>query len=80
VDLTGDFDQDEIQVCGGLMDVALDLWRPEEHRDLAHALAEATRSRRPTALVTALNPLLQLPAGAKSCLALDAAGMATTQA
>src|SRR5215475_10178969 len=24
VDLTGDFDQDEIQVCGGLMDVSLD--------------------------------------------------------
>ena len=47
VDLTGDFDQDEIQVCGGLMDVALDLWRPEEHRELAHALAEATRARRP---------------------------------
>src|SRR5262245_11407286 len=54
VDLTGDFDQDEIQVCGGLMDVALDLWRPEEHRELAHALAEATRARRPTALVPLL--------------------------
>lgn len=30
VDLTGEFDQDVIQVCGGLMDVALDLWKPEE--------------------------------------------------
>src|SRR5881296_2570685 len=30
VDLTGDFEQDQIQVCGGIMDVALDLWRPEE--------------------------------------------------
>ena len=78
VDLTGDFDQDEIQVCGGLMDVALDLWRPEEHRELAHALAEATRARRPTALVTAINPLASAPAGAKSCLALGAAGMVTT--
>ena len=36
VDLTGDFDQDEIQVCGGVMDVALDLWQPDEHRALAH--------------------------------------------
>src|SRR5215475_5244066 len=71
VDLTGDFDQDEIQVCGGLMDVALDLWRPEEHRELAHALADATRARRPAALVTAINPVNVLPAGAKSCLSLN---------
>lgn len=78
VDLTGDFDQDEIQVCGGLMDVALDLWRPEEHRELAHALAEATRARRPTALVTAINPFASAPAGAKSCLALGAEGAVTT--
>src|SRR5438477_8690672 len=55
VDLTGDFDQDEIQVCGGLMDVALDLWQPEEHSELVHALAETTRARRPTALVRAIN-------------------------
>ena len=47
VDLTGDFDQDEIQVCGGVMDVALDLWQPDEHRALAHALAEATRRTNP---------------------------------
>jgi xanthine dehydrogenase accessory factor len=78
VDLTGDFDQDEIQVCGGLMDVALDLWRPEEHRALAHALAEATRARRPTALVTAINPVQSLPAGTKSCLALGPEGAMLT--
>ncbi len=74
VDLTGDFDQDEIQVCGGLMDVALDLWKPEAHRELVHALAEATRARRPTALVTAINAMTDLPAGAKSCLSLGAEG------
>ncbi len=74
VDLTGDFDQDEIQVCGGLMDVALDLWRPEEHRELAHALAEATRARRPTALVTTIHPVDVLPAGTKSCLSLNQDG------
>lgn len=78
VDLTGDFNQDEIQVCGGLMDVALDLWRPEEHRKLVHALAEATRERRPTALVTAIHPLSSLPAGAKSCLALGPEGSSLT--
>lgn len=78
VDLTGDFNQDEIQVCGGLMDVALDLWRPEEHRALAHALAEATRARRPAALVTAIHPLSSLPAGAKSCLAVGPEGNALT--
>lgn len=78
VDLTGDFDQDEIQVCGGLMDVALDLWKPEEHRELVHALAEATRARRPTALVTAINSVTGLPAGAKSCLSLGAEGTKLT--
>ena len=78
VDLTGDFDQDEIQVCGGLMDVALDLWQPEEHSELAHALAEATRARRPTALVTAINPVAVLPAGAKSCLSLNQDGAVLT--
>ena len=78
VDLTGDFDQDEIQVCGGLMDVALDLWRPEEHRELVHALAEATRARRPAALVTAINPVADLPAGAKSCLSLGVEGAKLT--
>src|SRR5215467_5352293 len=78
VDLTGDFDQDEIQVCGGLMDVALDLWKPEEHRELVHALAEATRALRPTALVTAINAMPDLPAGTKSCLSLGAGGMKLT--
>jgi xanthine dehydrogenase accessory factor len=78
VDLTGDFDQDEIQVCGGLMDVALDLWRPEEHQALAHALAEATRARRPTALVTAIHPIGDLPAGTKSCLSLLPEGVSLT--
>lgn len=77
VDLTGDFDQDVIQVCGGLMDVALDVWRPEEHRELAHALAEATRARRPTALVTALDPVNgSLSPGAKGCLSVGRGGPA----
>ena len=79
VDLTGDFDQDVIQVCGGLMDVALDVWRPEEHRELAHSLAEATRARRPTALVTALDALGgSLSPGAKGCLSVGRGGPAVS--
>lgn len=77
VDLTGDFDQDVIQVCGGLMDVALDVWRPEEHRELAHSLAEAARKRRPTALVTALDPVnASLSPGTKRCLSVSRSGAA----
>jgi xanthine dehydrogenase accessory factor len=78
VDLTGDFDQDEIQVCGGLMDIALDLWRPEEHIELAHALAEATRARRPAALVMTIQPVAGLPAGTKSCLSVKPEGAVLT--
>ena len=74
VDLTGDFDQDEIQVCGGVMDVALDLWQPDEHRALAHTLVEATRARRPAALVTALGPVNGIQPGTKICLSLGQDG------
>lgn len=74
VDLTGDFDQDDIQVCGGLMDVALDLWEPGEHASLAHAMAEASRNRQPAALVTAIDRLGDIPAGAKSCLTVNGGG------
>ena len=78
VDLTGDFDQEEIQVCGGLMDVALDLWQPNEHRDLAHALAEATRTHRPAALVTAITAIADIPAGTKCCLSIGSKGATLT--
>src|SRR5262245_564154 len=74
VQLTRDFHQDEIQVCGGLMEVALDLWRPEEHKNLAHALADATRARRPAALLTTIHAIGGLAAGSKSCLALQPEG------
>jgi xanthine dehydrogenase accessory factor len=60
------------------MDVALDLWRPEEHIELAHALAEATRACRPAALVTTIQPVAGLPAGTKSCLALKPEGAILT--
>ena len=78
VDLTGDFDQEEIQVCGGLMDVALDLWQPDEHRELAHALAEAIHAHQPTALVTAITAMADIPAGTKSCLTIGRNGATLT--
>ena len=80
VDLTGDFDQEEIQVCGGLMDVALNLWRPNEDIDLVHALVEAARARQPVALLTANQPIGDLPAGSKSCLSLGVEGSVLTPA
>src|SRR5439155_17592355 len=80
VDLTGDFDQDEIQLCGGLMDVALDLWQPEEHQDLAHALAEAARERRPAALITAIEAGAGMEAGTKTCLTIGHDGAQLTPA
>jgi xanthine dehydrogenase accessory factor len=56
VDLTGDFDQEEIGACGGIMDVFISLWSPE--LDLAHArkLAEAATGSRPAALITVVDP------------------------
>ncbi len=71
VDLTGDFDQDEIQVCGGTMDVVLDLWRPGDHLELARDMAETVRDRRPGALFTALDRVNDLEAGTKSCLLFE---------
>src|SRR3989441_12458579 len=43
VDLTRDFHQDEIQVCGGFMVVGPDLWQHGEHSELVHPPAEANR-------------------------------------
>ena len=80
VDLTGDFDQDEIQVCGGVMDVALDRWQPAAHRGLVHTLAEAARAQRPAALVTALDQINGVRPGTKSCLAVDGGAAGLTPA
>lgn len=56
VDLTGDFEQEEIGTCGGIMDVFLDVWSPERDLPLANKLAEAARHSRPAALVTVIDP------------------------
>jgi xanthine dehydrogenase accessory factor len=55
VDLTGDFDQQEIGTCGGVMDVFIDLWRPRADLDIARRLAEAADHSRPAALLTVVD-------------------------
>jgi xanthine dehydrogenase accessory factor len=56
VDLTGDFDQQEIGTCGGIMDVFIDRWVPESDLALAKKLADAAERSRPAALLTVVDP------------------------
>src|ERR1700730_12332616 len=67
VDLTGDFDQQEIGTCGGIMDVFIDLWAPAD-LPLARKLADAAEHSRPAALLTMIDPgaRSEAPAGAKA--------------
>jgi xanthine dehydrogenase accessory factor len=67
VDLTGDFDQQEIGTCGGIMDVFIDLWAPVD-LPLARQLADAVERNRPAALLTLIDPGTgsEAPAGAKT--------------
>src|SRR5271163_3641721 len=56
VDLTGDFDQEQIGTCGGIMDVFIDLWRPRADLEIARRLADAVDHNRPAALLTVVDP------------------------
>src|SRR5437588_1035378 len=56
VDLTGDFDQQEIGTCGGIMDVFIDRWSPDLDLSLAKKLADAADHSRPAALLTVVDP------------------------
>jgi xanthine dehydrogenase accessory factor len=56
VDLTGDFEQQEIGTCGGIMDVFIDLWSPQRDLGVAREMAEAVRGSQPLALVTLIEP------------------------
>jgi xanthine dehydrogenase accessory factor len=56
VDLTGDFDQQQIGTCGGIMNVFIDLWRPRADLEIARRLAEAADHNRPAALLTVVDP------------------------
>jgi xanthine dehydrogenase accessory factor len=52
VDLTGDFDQQEIGTCGGIMDVFVDLWSPGDDTAMARELADAALKSQPIALLS----------------------------
>ncbi len=73
VDLTGDFEQEEIGTCGGVMEVFIDLWKPQQDSNVAAELANAAQRGEPAALLT----LIQGPgrpeqaAGAKAVLRLN---------
>ena len=55
VDLTGDFEQQEIGTCGGIMDVLIDRWSPGADLPLAKKLADAADHNRPAALLTVVD-------------------------
>jgi xanthine dehydrogenase accessory factor len=60
VDLTGDFDQQELASCGGIMDVFIDRWSPQVDLTLARKLADSAEQSHAAALVTLVD------AGARS--------------
>ena len=55
VDLTGDFEQEQIGTCGGIMDVFIDLWLPRYDLEIARRLADAADHNRPAALLTVVD-------------------------
>jgi xanthine dehydrogenase accessory factor len=66
VDLTGDFDQQQIGTCGGIMDVFVDVWSPEPDLEIARRLASAAEQNRPAALLTLVHNPARGQVGAKS--------------
>jgi xanthine dehydrogenase accessory factor len=70
VDLTGDFDQQQIGTCGGIMDVFVDLWLPPADLAVARHLAASAEHNRPAALLTLVDPggRSDLAAGARTLI------------
>jgi xanthine dehydrogenase accessory factor len=66
IDLTGDFDQQQIGTCGGIMDVFVDIWMPASDLETARQLAEAAERNRPAALLTLVHSVDAGAVGAKS--------------
>jgi len=56
VDLTGDFEQQEIGTCGGIMDVFIELWSPDRDLPMARKLADSARRNLPGALLSVVDP------------------------
>ncbi len=74
VDLTGDFEQQEIGTCGGIMDVYIDLWSPARDLAVAREMAEAVRGSQPLALLTLIEPGDSGRGPARAIMRPDAAG------
>jgi xanthine dehydrogenase accessory factor len=66
IDLTGDFDQQQIGTCGGIMDVFVDIWMPASDLETVHQLADAAERNRPAALLTLVHSVDLGSVGAKS--------------
>lgn len=56
VDLTGDIHQDETAICGGVMEVLVDLWQPETDLETARRMARAEKEGTPLSLLTVVDP------------------------
>jgi xanthine dehydrogenase accessory factor len=65
IDLTGDFDQQQIGTCGGIMDVFVDIWMPSSDLQTARQLANAAERNRPAALLTLVGSADPASVGAK---------------
>ena len=78
VDLTGDFDQQQIGSCGGMMDVFIDIWSPRGDLPLARSLADSAEHSRAAALLTVIEPGAKgdLPPGAKAVIDRSASEVA----
>lgn len=66
IDLTGDFDQQQIGTCGGVMDVFVDIWMPASDLETARRLANAAERSRPAALLTLVHSADPDSVGARS--------------
>jgi len=66
IDLTGDFDQEQIGTCGGIMDVFVDIWMPASDLEAARQLANAAECNRPAALLTLVHSADPDSVGARS--------------
>lgn len=70
IDLTGDFDQQEIGTCGGLMDVFIGVW-DQPDLPITRTLAFAAEHNQPAALLMVVEPGRwgETPPGAKTVIA-----------
>ena len=71
VDLTGDFDQQEIGTCGGIMEVLISVWSPQHDLPIARRLEDAASRGRAAALITLVDSDAKSYRGAGAKLVID---------